>query len=410
MLTGLVFLKTVTKSRSILYIFDSSSGAIDPKQPSGLGPEAFVEPGAPLVQDALSNASQIIDSVTKSEIQPHVGYMKELGLDFGWGPTAFLQWSLENVHVYLETPWWATLAITTFAIRLVLFGLHTGAADNAGRMATIQPHLKDIKKRLDEAKETRNMADMMRGGEEMRQVYAVAGVKMWKNLLPFVQIPLAFGMFRLTKNMASLPLPGLDIGGVLWFQDLTVSDPYFLLPILTGTAAFAMFKLSRATGGASGLPGWVLPIFQWVLPIISSLVMCFWPAVMQIGFAWSAILTLFQTYVFTLPWFRRLLRIHPMPRRPSPVSQHRTGAMTIPTTARTRSQGPEAPAQGLLAGATSRFKKLVAENQPQPSGGRTKAQIAEAKKYEEKRTREIKRDKQLAEQERLRKRSEKKGY
>ncbi|KAL8966740.1 MAG: hypothetical protein Q9197_005817 [Variospora fuerteventurae] len=375
-----------------------------------LGAEEFVERSAPLVQDTISNASQIIDSVTKSEIQPHVGYMKELGLDFGWGPTAFLQWSLENFHVYLETPWWASLTITTCAIRLVLFALQTGAADNAGRMAVVQPHLIDIRKRLNEAKETQNMAELMRGTEEMRQVYAVAGIKMWKNLLPLVQIPLGFGMFRLTRNMASLPVPGLDIGGVLWFQDLTVSDPYLLLPALTGAAAFAMFKLSRATGGAVGLPDWALPIFQWVLPIFTSLLMCFWPAVMQIGFAWSAILALFQTYVFTLPWFRRLLRIHPLPRLPSPVSQHRTGTMTIPTTARTRSQGPEAPTQGLLAGATSRFKKLVAENQPQPSGGRTKAQIAEAKKYEEKRAREIKRDKQVAEQERQRRRFENKGY
>lgn len=169
--------------------------------------------------------------------------MKELGLDFGWGPTAFLQWSLEHVVVHLETPWWASLAITTLAIRLFLFGLHIGASDNAARLEAVKPHLTDIRKRLDEAKETRNMRDMLQYNAEMRQVYAVAGIKMWKNFLPFLQFPLAFGMFRLTRNMAWLPVPGLNVGGVLWFQDLTISDPYFLLPLITGTTTFYMFKV-----------------------------------------------------------------------------------------------------------------------------------------------------------------------
>ncbi|KAL8959491.1 MAG: hypothetical protein Q9193_003655, partial [Seirophora villosa] len=177
-------------------------------QPSGLGAEAMAEPGAPPVDEFLSDATQIIDAIRKSELQPHIGYMKELGLDFGWGPTAFLQWSLEHVVVHLETPWWASLAITTLAIRLVLFGLHIGASDNAARLEAVKPHLKDIRKRLDEAKETRNMRDMLQYTAEMKQVYAVAGVKMWKNLLPFMQFPLAFGIFRLTRNMAWLPVPG----------------------------------------------------------------------------------------------------------------------------------------------------------------------------------------------------------
>ncbi|KAL9061390.1 MAG: hypothetical protein Q9206_000592 [Seirophora lacunosa] len=205
------------------------------RQPSGLGAEAIAEPGAPPVDDFLSDATQIIDAVRKSELQPYVGYMKELGLDFGWGPTAFLQWSLEHVVVHLETPWWASLAITTLAIRLFLFGLHIGASDNAARLEAVKPHLADIRKRLDEAKETRNMRDMLQYNAEMRQ--------------------------------------------------------------------------------------------------------------------------------------------------------------------------PEAPAQGLLGRASSKFKNFIAENQASPSGGRTKAQIAEAKRYEEKRMREIKREKQVAYHERQRRRS-----
>ena len=78
----------------------------------------------------------------------------------------------------------------------------------------------------------------------MRNLYASAGIKLWKNLLPAIQVPLAYGMFRLTRNMASLPVPGFEDGGVLWFRDLTVSDPFFLLPMITGISTFYMFKVS----------------------------------------------------------------------------------------------------------------------------------------------------------------------
>lgn len=155
-----------------------------------------------------------------------------------------MEWSLEHVHVLLGTPWWATLILTTLAIRVVLFKTYTGASDNSARLLTVQPHIIDLKSRLEAAKQARDMPAMMQGTQEMRNVYAAAGVKMWKNFLPFLQIPLGFGMFRLTRNMAYLPVPGLEDGGALWFCDLTVSDPYFLLPMTTGIATFYMFKVS----------------------------------------------------------------------------------------------------------------------------------------------------------------------
>ena len=33
--------------------------------------------------------------------------------------------------------------------------------------------------------------------------------------------------------MAKLPVESMTTGGVLWFTDLTVCDPFFLLPIIT---------------------------------------------------------------------------------------------------------------------------------------------------------------------------------
>lgn len=205
---------------------------------------SVAEPVIAPTDGTFSDPANAIAYVTETpSIEPHLGYMKELGLDFGWGPTAFMQWSLEHVHVLLGTPWWVSLGLTAVAVRLCLLRFYVGASDNAGRLATIKPHIQDIQARLDTAKQTRDMPTLMRSTQELRGVYAAAGIKMWKNFLPLLQVPLGFGIFRLTRTMADLPVPGLEDGGTLWFRDLTVVDPYFILPMITGTSAFYLFKV-----------------------------------------------------------------------------------------------------------------------------------------------------------------------
>lgn len=50
------------------------------------------------------------------------------------------------------------------------------------------------------------------------------------------QAPIFLSMFLGLKKMTALPVESMQTGGMLWFQDLTVADPYYLLPvIITGT-------------------------------------------------------------------------------------------------------------------------------------------------------------------------------
>jgi hypothetical protein len=48
--------------------------------------------------------------------------------------------------------------------------------------------------------------------------------------------------------MCDLPVESLQTSGILWFKDLTLADPYFLLPLLaTGSmlAAIQVVKILR---------------------------------------------------------------------------------------------------------------------------------------------------------------------
>ena len=39
-------------------------------------------------------------------------------------------------------------------------------------------------------------------------------------------------LFIALREMANLPVPSLQTGGLWWFQDLTLSDPIYVLPLV----------------------------------------------------------------------------------------------------------------------------------------------------------------------------------
>ena len=157
-----------------------------------------------------------------------------------------MEYLLEHVHIYTATPWWASIILTALAVRIVLLKPYIDAADVSARMATVADLLKPIKARMDAAKSTKDQAALMQAYQEMTLLYREAGIKMWKVAVPLLQIPIGFGTFRLLSRMAALPVPGLEDGGFLWLKDLTISDPFWILPALTGLGIHLTFKVCNA--------------------------------------------------------------------------------------------------------------------------------------------------------------------
>lgn len=44
--------------------------------------------------------------------------------------------------------------------------------------------------------------------------------------------------------MANLPVPSLQTGGLWWFQDLTVSDPIYVLPLVVTATMWGVLEVS----------------------------------------------------------------------------------------------------------------------------------------------------------------------
>jgi YidC/Oxa1 family membrane protein insertase len=178
--------------------------------------------------DAATDLTPNLDNVTE-----HIGYLKELGLDYGWGPTAMMEWIIEHIHVYAGTPWWGTIAITAILVRAAMFYGYIGSADNAARMATVAPLTKPLYEKMRAASGNSDTTEVMRLRQELQIIQRRAGIKLMKSFVPLLQVPVGYGSFMLLRGMAKLPVPGLETGGILWFQNLAIPDPFFLLPIAT---------------------------------------------------------------------------------------------------------------------------------------------------------------------------------
>ena len=59
-----------------------------------------------------------------------------------------------------------------------------------------------------------------------------------------VQLPIFMSMFFGLRGMANLPLESMMHGGLFWFQDLTVADPFYALPLLTSASLYLQFKVT----------------------------------------------------------------------------------------------------------------------------------------------------------------------
>jgi YidC/Oxa1 family membrane protein insertase len=178
-----------------------------------------------------------------------IGYLKSLGLEYGWGPTAGMEWILEHIHVYAGTPWWVSIALTALAVRVVMFKPFMGAADNGARMQAVKPITDPLNKEM--------LATRIRGDEprvlqlraEIQTINRRAGIKILKGFVPLLQIFPGYGTFVLLRAMGKVPVPGLETGGILWFHNLTIADPYFILPATTALALHWVLRVrSRISG------------------------------------------------------------------------------------------------------------------------------------------------------------------
>merc|ERR1712130_668787 len=66
---------------------------------------------------------------------------------------------------------------------------------------------------------------------KQKELYRISDIQMWKQFVPLISAPFLFLNLYSLREMCERPELGLQEGGIQWFHDLTVMDPYYTLPI-----------------------------------------------------------------------------------------------------------------------------------------------------------------------------------
>jgi YidC/Oxa1 family membrane protein insertase len=368
-------------------------------------------------------------------VPEHIGYLKTLGLEYGWGPTAVVEWCLEHIHVLLGTPWWASIILTAVAFRIIMVKPYMDAADNSAKLAHVGPITKPMTIKMRELAAKQDTPGVMAIRSEISMINKRAGIKMYKSFVPLIQMFLGFGTFRLMNGMAHLPVPGLETGGLLWFHNLAIADPYFILPLATSAMMFVVMKVRQIqfhslpspisylkltslvmqkggeTGSSQMSPN-TMRLMAYGFPALSFMFTWWLPAAIQLSFFITSVWSAGQVALFNNPSFRNRFGIYPLPEKPntldanvviSPYKEHiKVQEMKMKYEPPTAPDAKTTLLGGLkkeISSATEGIKKTASgaakslrevAGQERVDGKRTKAELKRAQQYEEMRSKQEK--------------------
>lgn len=139
---------------------------------------------------------------------------------------------LEKLYEFCGNWGWAIILLTLI-VRIVLYPLTYKGMVSMQKLKEIAPKMKELQQKY-KGEPQKLQAHMM-------DLYKKHGANPMGGCLPLIlQIPVFFAIYRVLFN--AIELKGAD--WLLWITDLSVMDPYFVLPILMGITMYLQQHLT----------------------------------------------------------------------------------------------------------------------------------------------------------------------
>nr|POE72812.1 mitochondrial inner membrane protein oxa1 [Quercus suber] len=292
--------------------------------PASAGPSLSGTTSTPSPLASPTALDPSIDTITLDDkveqATEGVGYLHQLGLDYGWGPTSMLQWVLEQSHYTLGLPWWAAIAATGISLRLVMIPLFVKSADSTARQSAMLPLTKPITDEMWRLRKENKHQEAMQTAARFNLIKQQAGISTRDIYVPMIlQGVFGYCGFKLMRAMAMLPVPGLDNGGVLWLTDLTVTDPFFIAPTFMALTMHTVIRLGGETGATNvdAFGQSMRNMMLYGMPAMIFLATVWQPAALCVWFMSTGLIGVTQSLLLQRPFVRNALRIAPL-YKPAP--------------------------------------------------------------------------------------------
>lgn len=208
----------------------------------------------------------------------------ELTVDYSWLTIigkpiyALLNWIHDNV----VNNWGFAIMGVTLCIKALFFPLSAASYKSMANMRKLQPRLAQLKESYGD--------DRQRFNQEMMDLYRKEKVNPMGGCLPImVQIPVFISLYWVlieTVELRQAPF-------LLWVQDLSAKDPYFVLPVIMGITMFLQQRLNPAP--VDPLQAKIMRMF----PIVFTVFFLFFPAGLVLYWVTNNTLSICQQWYIT---------------------------------------------------------------------------------------------------------------
>jgi len=207
----------------------------------------------------------------------------ELTVDYGW-LTVLAQpvfWLLGWLHSLFGNWGWAIIGVT-IVIKGLFYKLSEASYKSMANMRRMAPRLQAMKDRYGDDKQKMNQA--------MMEMYKKEKINPLGGCLPvIVQIPVFIALYWVLLEAVELRQAPF----IFWLTDLSVKDPYFVLPLIMGASMFIQQKLNPAP---------VDPMQAKVmmsLPFVFTIFFAFFPAGLVLYWVINNLISITQQYYIT---------------------------------------------------------------------------------------------------------------
>ena len=185
---------------------------------------------------------------------------------------------LNFVHK-LTGNWGWSIIIVTLLIKLLFYPLQQASGRSMAKMRAVGPRMKQIQETFKDDRE--------KLGRAMMDLYKKEKINPLAGCLPMiVQIPVFISFYRvLLESVEMRQAPFL-----MWINDLSSRDPYFVLPLLMGGAMFAQFRLNPAP------PDPMQAKIMQFMPLIMTGMMAFFPSGLTLYWLTNTVLSIAQQW------------------------------------------------------------------------------------------------------------------
>lgn len=207
----------------------------------------------------------------------------DLVVDYGWLTViaAPLFWVLQWFHKLTGNWGWAIILVTV-TLKLIFFPLSATSYKSMAKMRTLGPRLQRLKEQFGD--------DKVKMQQEMMKIYKTEKINPLGGCLPIlVQIPVFIALYWVllgSVEMRQAPWLG-------WITDLSVKDPYYILPLIMGASMMIQMKLNPTP------PDPMQAKVMMAMPVVFTFMFLFFPAGLVLYWVVNNVLSIAQQWQIT---------------------------------------------------------------------------------------------------------------